>query len=334
MKTVAVIGCGAWASTVTCLLAEKNSPLLNNTKIKIWCHDKQLSEHITQFHTHPQFDQIKFDHAIEATHDLDELIAESSYIILGVASPFLSILEQIKKTYSNQPILILTKGVVENGPSIFVSENVKHYLGNIPFATLSGPNLAAEIQDKKPATTVISSPSLKVAKDFQNLLSCPRFRVYTSMDQKGVEIGGVLKNSIAVACGISEGLNLGNNCRSSLITRGLQEIIRFGTLYGGEEETFYGLSGMGDLITTCSSSSSRNYRLGVSIAEGKTIAEAISHLSPQVAEGYKTTKIIYEISKTKSIDMPILSELHKILYHNKPPMDALMSLMSRPLKSE
>jgi len=198
---------------------------------------------------------------------------------------------------------------------------------------LSGPNLAGEILEGKPAAAVVASTSTALAERIQRIATTPRFRVYTSLDVTGVEIGGSVKNIIAIAAGIAEGLSLGVNTRSVLITRGLAEMSRFAAALGGEPATLMGLSGLGDLITTCNSPKSRNFQAGLKLAEGRT-REQIEGEMLMVAEGITTVLAIRRIAGGLGVDMPITEQVYRIVYENKPPRDAISDLMTRELRPE
>ena len=183
------------------------------------------------------------------------------------------------------------------------------------------------------SATVIASKDEEVAVAFQTVVNGPYFRVYTSSDMRGVELGGILKNIMAIAAGAVDGLKLGQNAKSTLMTRSIQEIIRFGIANGADRETFFGLSGFGDLITTCSSSKSRNWQVGFGLSQNKNLEDILIQLG-QVAEGVKTTKIIYPLSQEQGIEMPITTEVYRVIFEGKDPKEALKHLMSRKVKSE
>lgn len=198
---------------------------------------------------------------------------------------------------------------------------------------LCGPNLAKEIQQGLPAATVVGSTDDNAAIKVQTVFSSPQFRVYTNSDPLGVELGGTLKNTIAIAAGVCDGLQLGTNAKAALVTRGLTEIIRIGNSWGAKTETFYGLSGLGDLLATCNSPLSRNYQVGYQLAQGKTLSEILTHLEG-TAEGVNTTQVLIQRSRQQEIYMPITSEVYRLLQAEITPKQALETLMLRDLKSE
>jgi glycerol-3-phosphate dehydrogenase (NAD(P)+) len=202
-----------------------------------------------------------------------------------------------------------------------------------PIVVLSGPNLSAEIQHGLPAATVVASHDLAAAQRVQTVFSSERFRVYTNTDPLGTELGGTLKNVIAIAAGVCDGLNLGTNARSGLITRALSEIIRVGTQLGGKPETFFGLSGLGDLLATCTSPLSRNYRVGYGLAQGKSLEQILPELQ-STAEGINTTNVLVELAQRRSIAVPVAHQVYLLLNGKITPVQAVDALMERDLKTE
>ncbi len=211
---------------------------------------------------------------------------------------------------------------------IFQAEMPQH-----PVVVLSGPNLSPEIEQGLPAATVVASDDLKAAENIQDLFSSDRFRAYTNPDCLGTELGGTLKNVIAIAVGVGDGLHLGTNARAALMTRALPELIRIGTHLGGQTETFYGLSGLGDLLATCTSPLSRNYQVGFQLAQGKPLAVILNDLNG-TAEGVNTTKVLVAIANREVIPIPICRQIHQVLQGRCSPQDAVAELMVRELKPE
>lgn len=328
MTKVTVIGCGAWAMTISKILAE------NQHQVLVWCHRDALAEDINQNHQQSKvLPGVILPNGVKATTNLKKAIEYSRYCVFGLASSFLSVVDDMVPYYTADKLMLsLTKGILKDEDGLFVSALLKRKL-NAPLAVLSGPNIAIEIANRLPAATVIASTDHRVSKKFQKLLSNSRFRVYTSKDPIGVEIGGMLKNIIAIAAGCIDGLTLGNNAKATLISRGIKEMVRFGKLYRARVKTFYGLSGLGDLVTTCMSNRSRNWQVGHGLTKGQSLAEILNHLNA-VAEGVKTTAVVYELAKKKEIDMPIVNQVFSLLYENKSPEEALNALMSRKLKAE
>lgn len=322
---ILVIGCGTWPTTIAQVLAE------NGNQVALWCHRPQLIEEINTTHTHSKLlPDVRLSPNICAVEDLSDSVRHASAVIIGLASSYL---HQIPQNLSTQsPVLSLTKGLLPH-PYIRVSEFLKTCFINAPISVLSGPNLAKEIIQKKPSATVIASEDQETAQFFQKILSNSYFRAYTSKDVPGVELGGVLKNVMAIASGISDGLHLGSNAKAALITRGLQEILRFTSHFGASKDTVFGLSGLGDLIATCDSIQSRNYRVGLGLAEGKPLDTILQTLG-QHAEGVNTTKEVVNFAEMYHIDMPVTKAVYDVLYNGITPKQALHQLMARELKAE
>ncbi|MFT5171740.1 MAG: glycerol-3-phosphate dehydrogenase (NAD(P)+) [Candidatus Marinamargulisbacteria bacterium] len=329
IKKVGVLGCGAWATAIADLVAE------NGHSTSIWCHRPEIADAINQnrenFFSHPGH---RLSDNLTADTELERFFAESDAIIFCIASSYIdSVVEMGKYFKKGTPVLSLTKGVLEDKSSIYVSDFlIKHFV-DCQLGVLSGPNLASEVVAKLPAATVIASAHSGVSKTFQRLITNGRFRVYTSADVRGVELGGILKNIMAIAAGTIDGLSLGANAKASLLTRCIPEMIRLGTALGANAETFHGLSGFGDLVATCASSKSRNWQIGNGLAKGNSLS-AIQKQATTVAEGIKTTRIIHKLALEKGIEMPITAEVYRLLFEDKAPHNAIKDLMSREIKAE
>jgi glycerol-3-phosphate dehydrogenase (NAD(P)+) len=201
-------------------------------------------------------------------------------------------------------------------------------------AVLSGPNLAPEVAAGSATVTVVASANRELAAKAQAVLSTPRLRVYTNPDVLGVELGGVLKNIIAIGAGVSDGLGFGDNTKAALMTRGLAEMTRLGVALGARADTFRGLSGMGDLVATCAGRKSRNHQLGYELARGRKLAEIVAEMAPQIAEGVETTRAALSLAASVGVEMPIAAAVHQLLFEGKPPMEAVRSLMTRAWRDE
>ena len=337
MQKVAVIGAGAWGTTLAKVLAE------NIPDVVIWSHAQNIADEINTRHENVSlFPGVALPTAIRATSDLETAVVDCGLIVLVVASTFYGQTVDNLKPFlpggsgDDRPILVsATKGldpVTHRRTSEILRDRLPEaYRGRA--AILSGPNISREIAAGKPATTVIAAEDEAIARRAQQFFSTPYFRVYTNTDVTGTELGGTLKNIIAIAAGIVDGLELGDNTRSALMVRALVEIIRFGTHFGARAETFYGLAGMGDLITTCSSVLSRNHYVGEQLALGHSAEEILSGMTA-VAEGVETTRLIREIARDKGIDMPVTEQVYQVLFGNKPVKQAIHDLMTRDLKAE
>lgn len=304
---IAVIGGGAWGSTLAGLAQENDHP------VTIWSRRGDLS--------------------------LEAAIADAELIISAVSMKGVRSVAAHVGAVAPQAILVsATKGLdPESGSEVALpllpSQLWQQALPEGAIAMLSGPNLSKEIQQGLPAASVVASVDLAISEQVQQVFSSARFRVYTNPDLLGVELGGTLKNVIAIAVGACDGLNLGENAKAALVTRGLAEMIRIGTYWGAKAETFYGLSGLGDLLATCSSPLSRNYQVGYGLAQGKTLAEVLATLEG-TAEGVNTTEVLVKLAEQQNIYMPISFQVHQLLKGEVTPQSAVELLMQRDNKPE
>lgn len=324
---IAVIGAGGWGTALALHLFR------NKYNIKLWFHSKEtlkiVEKNRENIYYLPGF---LLPNEIILTNNLKEAIFNVEIVILVVPSQHL---RDVIKNLSNEDarnklFLIASKGLeIKTGKRM--SEVFKEELKNVDFAVLSGPNFSKEVALRIPTSSVVASYDEKISNTFQRLLTNDYFRVYTSIDIIGVEFGGSMKNCLAIAAGISDGLGYGSNTKASLITRGLKEMIRVGKKNGANEETFYGISGIGDLVATSFSNLSRNRWLGEMIGKGIKF-KYILDSTRQVIEGVYTTKVIYE--NNKDLYLPIINEVYNILYENTDPILSVKNLMIRELKSE
>jgi glycerol-3-phosphate dehydrogenase (NAD(P)+) len=266
---------------------------------------------------------------------LKQAVLGSDLIVVAVPSQHMrSVLKKLSSASLKPGVsfLSVSKGI-ENTTLMRMSEVIEDTLGNVDMAVLSGPTISHEVSRGMPTTVVVASGDERLASQIQGIFNTASFRVYTSNDVVGVELGGSLKNVIAIAGGVLDGLNLGANTKAGLVARGLVEISRLGSAMGAKRETFYGVSGLGDLVTTCISTYGRNRWFGEEIGKGKKPNEILKK-TEMVVEGFATAKSAYELAKKYRVDMPITEEIYKVLYKNKPPKKAIADLMSRPLKAE
>jgi len=293
---ISVIGAGAWGRALYYALGLKNDVLITSRR--------------------------KRD--IENFVSLEKAL-ESEYIVVVIAAQ--SIKEFLEKNYKrlqNKKILVASKGI-DNKELKFLNELFEKYINKDNLAFISGPSFAKEVIQNKPTALVIASSNEKLALEFKEFF--PDFiKIYTSSDVIGIEVAGAYKNVIAIAAGICEGLNLGENARAALISRGLVEIDRFGEYFGASKDTFLGVAGSGDLFLTANSTQSRNFRVGLNLAKGKYLDDILNELG-EIAEGVYTTKAIYEISKKYNIYIPIAEEVYKIIYTGKKPVESLKDLL-------
>jgi glycerol-3-phosphate dehydrogenase (NAD(P)+) len=320
---VAVIGAGSWGTTVAALAA-RNTPTI------IWSRRADLAAQINDDHRNGDYlADYALPPALEATDDLEKAVKGCDVLVMGVPSAgFRGALEEVSKHLRPWvPVISLTKGL-EIGTRKRMSEIVTEVVPGHPVGVLTGPNLAKEILAGHAAATVIAMDDHNVAVALAELFRAELFRVYTNEDVIGCELGGVLKNVIAIAAGMADGLGAGDNTRAAVITRGLSEITRLGMALGGEALTFSGLAGMGDLIATCISTQSRNRHVGERLGQGETIDEIIAAMN-MVAEGVKTSKVVCELADELGIDMPIAAEVKAVCHDGRSATDAYQGLLKR-----
>ncbi len=325
-----VLGPGCWGLTI--------AKLLNNNfdEVCVWGRKEDLTPTLINEKRLEKPLEIQLDKKVEITSDLEVALKGAEIILLVVStSGIRPVCEQIKKIglEKNQILVNLSKGI--ELPSLKrMSEVILEVLPDINFAVLSGPTLAREIIEGKPTLATVASSNLEIAKRAQELLNVPSlFRLYTNEDVVGVELGGSLKNVIAIASGFASAMSLGDNLRGSLLTRGMAEMARVAISLGAQPQTLYGLSGMGDLIATASSPYSRNYTVGSMIAKGKKIDDILAELG-SVAEGVKTSKALCELAKKLNIDVPVSNAIYEAVYTDITPKEILDKLMNRKLKIE
>ena len=329
IKNIAIIGDGGWGTTLAVLLSRKGF------NVTIWGAFPDYVEVLKSKRENVKFlPGIKIPDNVKFTASMNEALSGKELVILAVPSQFARGVFTILKmeNLSGKKFFSVTKGI-ENNSLKRISEVVYDVLGRQSLVVISGPTIALEVANGAPTTVVAASDSLGLAKEAQGVFMTDRFRVYTSTDVIGVELGGSLKNIIAIAAGATDALGFGANAKAALLTRGLVEIVRLGTAMGARRETFYGLSGLGDLTTTCISQYSRNRWLGEEIGKGKPLKDVLKE-TDMVVEGVATAKSAYELSKKYKVEMPITSEIYKVLYENKDPKRAVHDLMTRSPKME
>lgn len=326
---ITLCGGGSWGTAIARLLSNKGHEL------NFYIRNKEVIEDIRKNKENKKYlPGAKFEKEINLTNNLDSVLEDIEVFIIAVpTSSIREVLTSIKGKISKDVIIVnLSKGIeVESLDRI--SEISSEILKDNPFVALSGPSHAEEVGKDIPTTLVASSENLKVAQTIQHEFSTPIFRIYTNPDLVGVEMGGALKNIIALAAGMNDGLAYGDNSKAALMTRGIYEMSKLGISLGANPHTFNGLSGIGDLIVTCTSMHSRNRRAGILIGEGKSMEEACNEVG-QVVEGVKTVKSAYKLAKLKNIEMPITNALYKVLYEGYDPNKAVYELMTRENKDE
>jgi glycerol-3-phosphate dehydrogenase (NAD(P)+) len=325
---IAVLGTGAWPLTISRICSQ------NGHLISIWSYRQAIADELNNTGTYKKsLNEKKFETNVFSSTNMEEVINDSDVIIVGMASSYIKHVVEMSSFCGSKPILILTKGLLNSSEHLFISDYIKELCPKSEVALLSGPNLAGEILESLPSATVIASDCEAVSKQFQKVINHPVLRVYTSNDLRGVEIGGVLKNIMAIAAGCCDGLGYGVNTKSALLTRGLQEIIRFSKEFSCHTETFFGLSGVGDLIATCHSKESRNYKFGFYLGGGFSKEQSLQKVG-RVIEGINTLEVVYNLAKKKKIELPIVNEVYNVVFNKKLPRESIKSLMTRMLRSE
>ena len=329
LERIAIIGAGGWGTALAALWAKQEK------KITLWGHNPDRVERIKTTRENPDYlAGAKLSPSITVTSDL-AACAEVDLIVFVTPSTALREIAQKLRgivTSSDAVFLSCTKGI-EHGTGLRMSEILSEAFPGHRVAVLSGPNLAIEVSRSLPTATVIGCRQADVAESLQQHLGSSRFRIYTSEEVTGIELGGALKNIFAIAAGVSDGFGLGDNSKSALVTRALAELLRLGTAMGGKPTTFYGLSGAGDLIATCFSGHSRNRRVGEQLGRGQSLGEITSSMKT-VAEGIPTTKSAFECARRLGIETPIIDQVYAVLYESKPPPQALQDLLERDQKAE
>jgi glycerol-3-phosphate dehydrogenase (NAD(P)+) len=330
---VAVLGAGGWGMAIANLLSEKDY------RISLWEFDPEAADRLCASRVLPtKLPGIRLNDVVIVTNDLYEACCEAAVICFVVPSQTLrsTAFRLSKFDLESKPIMVnLAKGI-EVGTLKRMSEVLGETMPSSCYAgiaTLSGPSHAEEVSRGVPTAVVAASVDLNICAAVQELFMTPRFRVYTSNDILGVELAGSLKNIIALAAGMLDGLGLGDNTRGALLTRGLAEIVRVGRRLGADPITFSGLSGVGDLITTCLSRHSRNRFVGEQIGKGRKLAEILANMS-MVAEGVETAKSGFQLSQSMDVEMPIATQVYQVLFEGKSPVDAINDLMVREPKPE
>lgn len=304
---VGLLGGGSWGTTVASLVA-RNAP------VRLWARDAATVAEINTHHTNEKYlPGARLNESLMATTDIEEAVTQADVLVVGVPSQFFrSALESVKPMIRPWvPIISLAKGL-EAGSSMRMTEIIAEILPDHPAGVLSGPNLAREIMAGSAAASVIAMEDETINRALQRLFSSGLFRVYTNDDVIGCELGGVLKNVIAIAVGMGDGLGAGDNTRAALICRGLAEITRLGMAMGGKQATFAGLAGLGDLVATCTSAQSRNRHVGLELAGGRTIEEVVASMY-MVAEGVKSAPVVMELAAQHGVDMPLAREVYDVV---------------------
>ncbi|WP_311491949.1 NAD(P)H-dependent glycerol-3-phosphate dehydrogenase [uncultured Anaerococcus sp.] len=325
--TISILGAGSWSTAIANLLAEKEDVL-------IYARDEMVVSAINNDHINIKyFPDVKLSEKIKATSSLEDIF-KNKYLVNGIPT------QQIRNVLNlsnhlltdNHIVINLSKGL-ELGSHKRISEIFRDFNHNISFVTLSGPSHAEEVILKMPTAVVSASEDIKLAKEIQELFVREYFRVYSSNDLVGVELGGAIKNILAFGIGMAQGLGYGDNAKAALITRGIHEMSKFACVFGAEFKTINGLAGVGDLIVTATSKHSRNNGAGILVGQGLSLEELQNKIK-MVVEGIPTTESVYELAKEKNIELPITNEIYKVLFENKDCDESVKDLMKRDIKSE
>ncbi|WP_010252316.1 NAD(P)H-dependent glycerol-3-phosphate dehydrogenase [Acetivibrio cellulolyticus] len=328
-RNIAIIGAGSWGTALSISLSKVGH------SVKMWSVFKEEVDMINNVREHiDKLPGVLIPDGVLATNDVEEAISGADAIVMVIPSQTIRAnAKDISKHIKNGMIVVSCSKGIEESTGLRLSEVIKEEMPQCEVVALSGPSHAEEVARDIPTTVVAASNNLKAAEFIQDIFMSPKFRVYTNSDITGVELGGALKNSIALCAGISDGLGFGDNTKAALMTRGIAEITRLGVSMGARRETFAGLAGIGDLIVTCTSMHSRNRRAGILIGQGKTLQEAVNEVK-MVVEGVTTTKAAFELAKKKEIIMPITTEAYNVLFNQKNAKQAVADLMMRDKKNE
>lgn len=329
MARIGMLGAGSWGTALSVLLRH------NGHEVTVWSIDRKEVAMLREKREHEtKLPGVKIPEDIVFTSELKEAMADQDVLVLAVPSPFVRSTCQSMKEYvrAGQIIVNVAKGI-EESTLMVLTDIIEEEMPYAVACDLSGPSHAEEVGRGIPTSCVVSAPTRKLAEYLQSIFTSPVFRVYTSPDMLGMELGASLKNVIALAAGIADGLGYGDNTKAALITRGIAEIARLGIAMGGKPETFYGLTGIGDLIVTCASVHSRNRKAGYLMGKGYTMEEAMKEVQ-MVVEGVYSAKAALKLSKKYQVEMPIVEQVNRVLFENKNAGEAVKELMLRERKGE
>jgi glycerol-3-phosphate dehydrogenase (NAD(P)+) len=320
---VAVVGGGSWGTTVAALASR-------NTPTTLWCRRPELADAINDTCVNPDYlPGFTLPGELTATGSLEEAVGHADVVVMGVPSHGMraTLKDLAPSVRSWVPIVSLAKGL-EQGSDLRMTEVIAEELPGHPTGVLTGPNLAKEILSGHAAAAVVAFSDHHIADELHRIFTTDVFRVYTNDDVAGCEVAGALKNVIAIASGMADGLGTGDNTRAAVITRGLAELSRLGVAMGGQPTTFFGLAGMGDLVATCISRQSRNRYVGEQLGLGRTIEDITAEMN-MVAEGVKTSKVVVDLAARYGVDMPIATEVHRVIHEGRTAAEAYRGLLKR-----
>jgi len=328
-KKISVIGGGSWGTALAVLLAEQRSEVL------LWAHNPAVVDELVSHRTNtPYLPGVRLPPNVYATGNLEETLDANLMLFVTPSMATRQVAETLSQFTKGDGLVVVscTKGI-EHDSGKLMTQVIDECLPASRTAVLSGPNHAVEVAQRIPATGVIGCVYPDLLEPLQKAFSVPSFRAYTSDDVTGIQLGGALKNIFAIAAGVSDGFNMGDNAKAGLVTRSLAEMMRLGVALGGRKETFFGLSGVGDLMVTCFSRHSRNRKVGERLGRGETRAEIESSMK-MVAEGVPTAFSGWQCAQRLGIEAPVTAQIHSVLYEGKPPHEAMWELLGRPPKSE
>jgi glycerol-3-phosphate dehydrogenase (NAD(P)+) len=327
-RRTAVLGAGAWGTALAAIWARRGNEVL------LWGHNAERAARAQQERVNAEYlPGVELPPSLTVTSELRDCAGADLIVFVTPSTALRTVAENLRPHLSPGAVLLsCTKGI-EHGSGKRMSEIMAEVLPQHTVAALSGPNLAVEVVRDLPSATVLGCREAACAEELQQYLGSHTFRIYSSDEVVGIELGGALKNVFAIAAGVSDGFGLGDNSKAALVTRALAEMLRLGSAMGGQERTFYGLSGAGDLIATCFSRLSRNRRVGERLGKGETL-DAITASGPTIAEGVPTTKSAYECAKRLGVETPVINLIYEVLYEGKSPKQALQEVLSRDFKSE
>lgn len=328
MRRVAILGAGAWASAMAQVLSDENT-------VRLYARRAAVCQEINEEGTNRRYlPELRFRETVSASQDLETVLEGADLVLHAIPTQSTrTVLQKIRPILRREvPLVNLSKGL-EQSTGLRISQIVEEVLPGQTFAVLSGPSHAEEVIRNDPTTVIVAAKSLTLAQSLQGLFMRPFFRVYTGEDLLGVELGGAVKNILALGMGMVDGLGYGDNARAALLTRGIHELVRFGTALGAQPRTLYGLAGLGDLYVTATSRHSRNRRAGELLGQGVSLQDA-EQMIGQTVEGVKTCRAVYAIAKQRSVDMPIVEGLYGALYQQRPFPDVVREWMSRERKQE
>ncbi len=328
MSYISVIGAGSWGTALTVLLAGKDFD------VSLWVYEEELAARMRESRINEVYlPDVEIPEHVNITSDMEEALHRSRYVLFVVPTQFIrSVLGMAGPYIEKDAVLISASKGIEKGTLKTVSSIMRELFQN-EIMVLSGPSFAKEVVRGLPTAVTLAAEDVTAGLLVQEVFNTDYFRVYTHDDLIGVELGGALKNVIAIASGVSDGLGLGLNARAALITRGLAEMTRLGVRLGAREKTFSGLSGMGDLVLTCTGNLSRNYTVGKKLGEGLSLKEILSGMKA-VAEGVETSRSAYELAEREGVEMPIVEQVYRVIHEGKDPGSAVQELMARSLKEE